>query len=210
MEQQPNPQPNSITVQVPTVEQVAAKRSFVPISFGAVIFLFFLTFFDLKCTNGQHLASVSGFNLVTGTRVENPNQGDSIISVGGEGDKGKIPPNIWAILAFGAAIAGLVVFVKKHPKESFYGMLLGGGGALSMLILRMHMTTNSGQMAQMGVVLDVKFAFWLAFLGFVVAGAISYFRWRQPAAVQPPPAPPVYGDYLSQQQPGGGQHGGQW
>ena len=49
---------------------IEKRRTFIPISFGLIIIMFFFTFCTFSC-GGQKIDSVSGINLVTGTRIEN-------------------------------------------------------------------------------------------------------------------------------------------
>lgn len=182
METNDNAQRNTVTLQVPSRKEIAAKRAFIPLSFGTAIALFFFTFCDLRCTNGQHLASVKGINLVTGTSIEKPGSNDSIFGPAGtgEGEKHNIKPNFWAIVAFLSAFGGLFVFFKRHPKENFIGAAVGGVGAVSLLFLWFNLSSKSSQMAATQIMLIIRPAFWLAFLAFVVAGGISYLRYQLP------------------------------
>jgi len=183
METNENAQRNTFNLEVPSKKEIAAKRSFIPLSFGAVILLFFFTFCDLKCTNGQHVASVKGINLVTGTTFEKPTgANDSIFgpTETGEKEKQRIKPSFWAIIAFLSAIGGLFVFFKRHPKEDFMGAAAGGVGTASLLFLWFNLSSKSSQLASMQMMLIIRPAFWLAFLAFTVAGGISYLRYRLP------------------------------
>lgn len=184
METNNHDQQNTVTLQVPSKEAIAAKRPFIPFSFGAAIVLFFFTFCDLKCTNGQHLASIKGINLVTGTSIDKPSvSGNSFFgmsNVSDEPEKQSVKPNFWAILAFFSAIGGLFVFFKRHPKEDFLGTIAGGVGVVSLFFLWLKLSAHSAQLAATQLYLIIRPAFWFTILAFIVAGGISYLRYRLP------------------------------
>ena len=64
-------QPASVNIQLPTVETIASKRSLIPVSFAVIIIFFFFSFVDFKC-NGTTAESLTGYNLVFGTHLQNP------------------------------------------------------------------------------------------------------------------------------------------
>jgi hypothetical protein len=170
-----NNQRTTITVQVPTEKEIASKREVAPISFGIALILFFFTFCDLQCTTGQKITSVSGFNLVTGKKVKPPVEDSGNYFNADPTQQGKVPPNIWAILAFLAAGTGLGVYLKKHPHEAFVGTIAGGVGAMSLFIMRIAFKSS---VTAMQIVAVFKIWFWLCLLGLLLGGAISFLRWK--------------------------------
>ena len=168
-----NNQRTSITVEVPSEKEIASKRGIAPISFGVAIFLFLLPFCDLHCSGGgQKIASVSGLNLVTGKRIVPEGAGAPNY---GEMQRDRMPPNFWAILAFIGAITGLGFYLKKHPFEALVGTMAGGAGAMALIIMRILMKSN---LSSMQVIVSFKFAYWLTILALIVAGGISFLRWK--------------------------------
>lgn len=192
----------SINIEVPSAEVIAEKRTLIPLSFSLIVILFFFGFVDFKC-NGTTAATVTGFNLVTGTHLKTPGSDmfNALDEGFGQGNRrnrsensgDKVPPSFWAILAFAAAIGGSYVFWKKMPKESFYGTLLGAIGFASLIFLMI--AVNSSVKKQAGGMVDVdahfKFPYWLSVLAFIVAGGISYLRFKlkkdAPPASRPAP-----------------------
>lgn len=166
-------QRKTITFEVPTKEEITAKRPLIPASFGVAILMFFLPFCDIQCTNGQKITTVTGLQLITGK---------SMNTAGGVGDFGqspqKIPANIWAILTLLAAIGGLVVYLRKHPKEALAGAAAGGIGFISLVILKITAGMSAGAMKDVPIEVDFRFAFWLAMLALGAAGGVSYLRYQ--------------------------------
>lgn len=173
-----------------TLEKIAEKRNAIPVAFAAVVILFFFSFVNFKC-NDSKVASLSGFNLVTGTRIQTPmsglndmsgffNEGSSSNTNASKGEK--VPSNNWAILAFLSAIAGAVVFYKKVKKESLIGFIIGITGVVSLLVLRWAVKSaveSEVGNGMMSIEVDFAFGYWMSLLMFIVAGGISYLRLKQ-------------------------------
>ena len=199
----PKNQSTSVNIQIPTVENLAGRRTLIPVSFGLVVLLFFMSFCDLKC-NGTKVASATGFNLVIGTKITpempkgmgdfNTNMENGMMGENsGYQSKGsqdeKLPPHVSAILALAAALGGIYVFIRKDKKEELYGTALAAVGFISLLILR---SAIKGELEDKGkgmvpIEADFKFAYWAALLAFLVAGALSFLRLRQKQKLEPAP-----------------------
>lgn len=99
----------------------------------------------------------------------------------------KVPANFWAIIAFLSAIAGFVVFYKKAKQEAILGALLGALGFVSLFILRLviksKVESQTGGMFHIET--DFLFGYWASLLAFIVAGGISYLRFRQEKNTKP-------------------------
>lgn len=173
-------------------EKLSRQRNLIPLCFALVVVFFFFGFCNFKC-NGTKVASLKGINLVTGTHLKTSMDGafNALDDFGGGHGKSKgekMPPNLWAILAFGSAIAGFVIFYKRKQKETFWGAVLGGTGFISLFVLRLvikgAVESQSGGM----VAVDTTFLFgyWASVLAFITAGGISYLRVR---AENHPPEP---------------------
>jgi hypothetical protein len=187
----------SVNIQVPTAESIASKRSLIPVSFAAIIIFFFFSFVDFKC-NGTTAESLTGYNLVFGTHLQNPvnnafGQTQSIFdqldentnsnkrTSSFEGDK--VGPSIWAIFALAAAIGGVAVFWKRKKVESLAGTALAIAGFISLIVLRSvikskvdEQTGGGGGMFQIET--DFQFGYWISLIAFIVAGGISFLRLR--------------------------------
>lgn len=167
-----SPNPQTISIQVPSAVEIANKRPLIPTSFALVIIFFFFTFFDLKC-GGQKIASPSGMNMVTGVEITPP---DSFF--GTNTSSNRIKSNIWAILALAAAITGLGVFLIKDKREALIGTGAGAIGAGSLIILQIAIHNAISTEGQGQLSADFKFPYWGALLAFLIAGTISYLRMK--------------------------------
>lgn len=164
----------TIKIQVPSADNIASRRSLIPILFAAVIILFFFNFFTVSC-GGQKVGSVTGFNLVTGTELK-----DHDLISGKEIKSEKIPANIWAIIAFGVAIIGLGAFLIKDKNESFIGTGAGAIGLGSLVILQFVIKDSIEKKAEGSPFqIDFEFAYWVALIAMGVAGFISYLRMQR-------------------------------
>ncbi|MCB0540604.1 MAG: hypothetical protein KDE33_24015 [Bacteroidetes bacterium] len=185
--QQNQEQSQSINIQIPSADNIASRRPLIPAAFAFALFCFFFTFCDLKCTaNGQKLASVTGFELVTGTQLK-----DHDMMSGRETKGEKIPPSIWAILAFGAAVIGLGVFLIKEKREALVGTGAGAIGFCSLLILQFVAKSAIEKKTEGQLAAEFQFAYWVALLALGIAGWISYLRMKQTSNIvvnfTPPP-----------------------
>lgn len=165
---------NTVTLQIPTADEIASKRTFAPISFGIVILLFLLPFFDIKCS-GQKIASVRGTQLITGTNL---NMGGGFDNGNLGTQKQSVNPNIWAIIALISAAGGGGFYIAKHKREALIGAVASGVGIISLTFLRMGALFTVNRMAENMITISFKPAYWVALLAFTVAGMISFFRLR--------------------------------
>lgn len=199
------------------LDSLAKKRSLIPIAFALIIIFFFFSFVDFKC-NSMKVASLSGINLVTGTRIKtdsdnllNDNNFNSLNDNSNlsEGGRQKVEPNFWAILALLMAIAGLAAFYKKIKQESLAGTAAGAIGFISLLVLRSAIRNKVGEQTggMVQVDIDFLFAYWASLLSFLAAGGLSYLRSKQQklitsstAAVSPvsKPVTPLHVNIITQ------------
>jgi hypothetical protein len=123
------------------------KKFLNPLFFVIVIICFFLPFFNLTCQE-QKIASITGFELITGTTISTNglNKGLGGISIPqneiGEGIKTDyVSPEPLALLVFLLAIGGLVIsfFEKFSVIVSASVGLLGG---LSLILLNFVISDN--------------------------------------------------------------------
>jgi|GEM_PF-2224777 len=182
--------PKKITLEVPTIENITGRRSYIPTLFGIALLFFYFNFCELSC-QGQRLAAVSGFSLATGTTIEMP-KSDSLFGFGepSKSDEKEMPSNIWAIFALLAALGGLVIYLIKHRQEDRIGAIAGGIGVASLLLLNITLSSSVKQQGNGMLVVNFLFPYWAAFLCFGAAGAISFLRSKQNRALQPVPFHP--------------------
>jgi hypothetical protein len=168
------------------LDNIAKKRSIIPVAFALIIIFFFFSFVDFKC-NSMKMASLTGINLVTGTHVKTASDdflgGDTFNSLNGSRSRGqnageKVEPNLWAILAFLVAIGGLAAFYKKIKKESLAGTAAGAIGFISLLLLRFAIKEKVGEQGggMIQVEINFLFAYWASLFLFLAAGGLSYLR----------------------------------
>src|SRR5450759_4951577 len=157
----------TINIQVPSTDNIASRRSLIPVLFAVAIIFFFFNFFTVSC-GGQKVGSVTGINLVTGTELK----GHDLFS-GSETKGEKIPSNMWAIIAFGAAIIGLGAFLIKEKTESLIGTGAGAIGFGSLLILQFAIKNAIEKKAEGSPIqTDFEFAYWGALIAMGIAGFI--------------------------------------
>jgi hypothetical protein len=172
------------------LDNLAKKRSIIPVAFALIVLFFFFSFVDFKC-NSVKVASLTGINLVTGTHVKtaadnfssdnylNSIDNNRINTQQNQGEK--VEPNLWAILSLLMAIGGVAAFYKKIKKESLAGSAAGAIGFVSLLILRSaiknKISEQSGGMVP--IEMDFLFGYWASLLAFFVAGGLSYLLMKQ-------------------------------
>lgn len=156
-----------------TVEEIAEKRNLIPISFLLVIIFFFTTFCTVSC-GGEKLTTLSGIDFVTGKTVSKTGMSGGLM--GGSSKSERMPPNIFAILAFGSAFVGLGMYIIKEKRENIAGTVAGLVGTLCLLILYIGISNKISSEGQGYLSVSFNFGYWISLLGFIVAGVVSYFR----------------------------------
>lgn len=174
----------TINIQVPSLDNLASRRSIIPLLFAVVIIFFFFNFFTVSCS-GQEVGSLTGINLVTGTEFKYRDM------FSGRETKGeKIPSNAWAIIAFGAAIVGLGAFLIKQKRDALIGTGAGAIGFGSLLILQFVINNAIEKESEGGLQANFEFAYWGALIAMGIAGFISYLRMKRThnivGSVRPP------------------------
>ena len=178
----------TINIQVPSADNIASRRSLIPVLFAAIIIFFFFNFFTVSC-GGQKIGSVTGINLVTGTELK-----DRDMFSGRETKGEKIPSSAWAIISFGAAIIGLGAFLIKEKREAIIGTGAGAIGFVSLIILQFAIKSAIEKKAEGAIQTDFQFAYWGALIAMGIAGFISYLRMQKTYSIVVtvvPPSPPA-------------------
>lgn len=120
------------------------------VAFAVAVLLFFMPFVDIKCNN-MSLQTVSGIQLATGFKMNNNSSDNSFLNDLKPGNvdetitktttkTDKKEPNLYALVALGLGVLGLLV--------SFTNAKAGGAGGLVTGIL------SAG--AMIGLMLDIK------------------------------------------------------
>lgn len=157
------------------INKLTTWRPAVPSSFALIIILFFSTFCVVSCDSGQKLASIKGIQLVTGTTIKGPDMGFGMIT--GKEQKGeKLPPVIWAIIAFSAAIIGFASFFIFKEKYEKITLSMGIIGTISLLILQFG---TKNELEKKGLQVDFLASYWLAVIAFMIASLLGYLKIKQ-------------------------------
>jgi hypothetical protein len=173
-------------------EIIPNKRPLVPVSFALAIICFFFVFCDFKCF-GQNIGSVTGINLVTGVQFEGSELFD-------ESESGKIPSNFWAILAFGAGIIGLGIFLIRSKNEAEIGAVAGAVGFGSLLILQIVIKNGTRIKGEGQLEADFQPAYWLALLAMGTAALVSYLIISKNTNAVSSAAPPLQDDPIPEKE----------
>lgn len=169
------------------------------IFFAIVIIAFLMPFMVVKCGDNK-IATVSGFKLVTGGKVDSP-QLDSMQEMTNKmsgmsaetpeeeapKDDSKIPfkPNVYAIIALVAAIAGLVSALVLKKGAFIAPLVLAIVGLLSLVLVKGPIKNATGANAASGMNLEgmitvkAQFGYFLAFIGYLLAGISAVLLGRK-------------------------------
>lgn len=163
-------QQHTINIQVPSKENIATRRSLVPLLFGLIIIFFFFNFFAISCSD-KEIASIKGIDLITGTQLKSNDP-----FTGKEKDGENIPSNIWAIIAFGSVIVGLATFMIKEKREAIIGTVVSTVGIISLIILQIVIKKGISEKEEGMIKVDFLFPYWGALIALVITGYICYLR----------------------------------
>jgi hypothetical protein len=146
-----------------------------------VIIFFFCTFFVVKCGDTP-IASVSGMELVTGTEIRNTKD---TFDVNKENEK--IHPNLWAIIALSAAVAGIGLFLLLKKMDAIVGILFSLLGFAALIAL--HFDIGSGVKDKSELKIDIhteyRIGYWGALAAFLLAAIFSVLRQMYKAKKKP-------------------------
>ena len=166
----------AFSIKVSLTDNIARMRSLIPALFALVIILFLFNFCNLiidhpnECLINQPVGQLKGINLITGTVLD--------LSYEGHDDE-RIPSKSWVIIAFGAAIIGLGVFLIKEKRESLIGTCAGAIGFGSLLLLQFDNTIKLIDVWKSLFMGDFDFAYWGALIAMGIVSFISYLRMRK-------------------------------
>lgn len=163
----------TINIQVPTADNLAGRRPLIQLLFAFAVILFFFNFFTISCQD-QKIGDVKGIDLVTGTEIKSQD-----LFTGEDTEGEKIPPNIWAIIAFGAGILGFGVYLMKEKNESILGAVTGSIGVGALLILQMAINKAMEKEGEGMIETKFHFAYWGALVAFGIAAYLSYLRYQK-------------------------------
>jgi len=165
--------------QVQTAKTHARKYS--PALFGLALLCFFFPFTHISC-QGERVATFSGLQLVVGTRI--PTADMEMLGQNPRAAQQRVGRELWAILAFLSAGAGLAGLALKDKRRYLGGAITGAVGALALLLLKLRI--DEAVLSEGEGMLRAEYGggYYLAML--VLAGAAGlhgYLLWE---AKQPP------------------------
>jgi len=146
-------------------------RKISPAIFGIALICFLLPWVNVSC-QGQRVASFSGFQLVTGTTIEEP------VMFGPKKER-KIKSEPFAILALLATIAGLGVGFLKGKTGSSGTAVIGGVGIIMLLLLKSKLDNEIFKQGQGLLQLDYMAGFYLTLLLFLLAIGVNIYSAMQ-------------------------------
>ena len=153
-------------------------KKFSPAFYGVIIILFFMPFVNLSC-GGQTIMSVTGFQLITGTEISPTGMFGGEMNSSDElntDEKKEIESQPLALLAFVAAIIGLVISFFKMRMTALSNIVVSAAGVVFLLLLKVSLDGNpdlnvSGQNV---ITLDYQFAYWFSIILFIVGAVVQW------------------------------------
>ena len=164
--------------------------------FGFALLCLLLPFLSVKC-NGLEIASLKGYELITGTTIDPrdkighaydaPGMFDSDDKPELTVDQKTIHPQ-WPVIAASLfAIFGLAVSLLVKLNRDKLLMGAGFGGAV-LLFLQLSKTPELDQGMKMLLTIDAQAGFWLMMLALLAGGGISFWEWRKTQMPSPTPS----------------------
>jgi hypothetical protein len=162
--------------------------------FAGIVILFFMPFVEVSCGN-MFTIEISGKQFATGGEISvpqmptaspaaTPNVTPGIPSAApGQTQDKNIDQKMSALLAWIAAVAGVVVSLIAGRNFRIASAALGGLGVVTMFWLKSDIDKDfSVQLTQaQGILrLDYKFAFWACVILFVTAAATNVYALMRP------------------------------
>lgn len=137
---------------------------------------FLLPFVAASC-NGQQVVTVTGIQLVTGTKVNAP-------SAYGYSQQREMSPEPLAVLAFIATLTGIVFYFVKGGIGKILSTISGGIGFIFLLLLQSKL--NSDAANQGGNLFQINYltGFWIALILLLVGAIFNlYLLFRERATI---------------------------
>lgn len=194
----------NITIQIPDTAALVQNGMVSPSLFMLAILFFFFTFCELSCSK-QPIASLTGFELVTGSEInpfaesgmlgelsklskelkdDNNEERDidsdepAIPSI--KEDSQNIPPNPYAIAALIAAFVGLLFSFLKVKNAAIFSGYAGVLGAVALFVMQIVLSNEVKKAGNGMAIITVNFAlaYWAALFCLLGAGILNILRGR--------------------------------
>jgi hypothetical protein len=194
----------NITIQIPDTAALVQNGLVSPSLYVLAILFFFFTFCELSCSK-QPIASLTGFELVTGSEI-NPfaesgmlgelsklskelkddnneerdiDSDEPAIPNIKEGSQ-NIPPNPYAIAALIAAFVGLLFSFLKVKNAAIFSGYAGVLGAVALFVMQIIFSNEVKKAGNGMAIITVNFAlaYWAALFCLLGAGILNILRGR--------------------------------
>ncbi|MGC8903489.1 MAG: hypothetical protein ACP5KD_09170 [Fervidobacterium sp.] len=156
-------------------------KKFSPAIFGIALICFVLPWVNFSC-GGQHIATLTGLQLVTGTTIQQ--QG-----MFGERQNQKVDSEPSAVAVLLVTILGFALSFLKTSKSSVIPSIVGLAGFILLLLLKSKIETDAANQGQGMIQVEYATRFWLVFvlfIGAVVLNGYLYFASAKQAQTLPP------------------------
>lgn len=160
-------------------------KKFSPAVFGIALICFFLPWVNLSC-QGQHIASLTGLQLVTGMTIH---QAEGMFS---KGKEEKLDSEPLAVVVLISTILGFALSFLKSRKSSLITSIVGFVGFILLLLLKSKIDNAAISEGQGIIQIGYAIGFWLLLLLFIGAIALNsylYFGSKKQVQTLPPQTP---------------------
>jgi hypothetical protein len=162
-----------------------AVKKLSPAVFGLIIFCFVLPFVNLTCS-GQTIMSLTGFQLITGTDLDQNmfnQQGmfeQQEMQTQSE-SKENVEAQPMALFAFLAALFAFAISFVKKKVTALICMIISILGCVFLLMLKINMDSDASTAgAEMVIQLEYQFAYWFSLLLFAAGAVLQWILFKEP------------------------------
>lgn len=155
-----------------------------PALYGIILICFFLPFVNLSCS-GQTIMKLTGFQLITGTEVKQPDMfgqdmfGQNNNTMDKKSEEIEAQP--MALFAFLAALAALLVSLVKKKPTAIITVVISVLGFIFLLLLKINIDGDAELNAggQGVITLDYQFGYWFSFLLFLAGAVLNWMIFNE-------------------------------
>lgn len=164
-------------------------RAIQPAVFGVIALSFVLPFAQVSCSTNpdpesnpesRDKSDLAGYELVIGAQLEERFE-NTLEEFAVEEEQARLGADPFAVLAFGAALAGIgCAFLARERQRAVASLTVAGAGTLATIVLGLAPALRA-----YGTIRVVwKAGYWACLALFLAATAISYLAYRD---ARPPP-----------------------
>lgn len=144
-------------------------KKFSPAVFGIALICFILPWVNFSC-QGQHVATFTGLQLVTGTTVQQ--QG-----MFGQRQNQKVDSEPLAVAVLLLTILGVALSFLKSRKSSLIPSVVGVVAFIVLLLLKSKIETDATNQGQGMIQVEYAIGFWLVLVLFIGAIALNGYLY---------------------------------